>query len=472
MDLQRTRDIATAFMHSSDGLILSDSEGRILMLNPAFRRVTGIRQKSVLGCNCSELVQSGILSDSGIVRAIETRTTATVRVRTPAKREVVSTARPILDENRELIRVVCNVRNLTVVHEADHREPGPDFVALREELGVVAKSPKMLGTLEIATELARLDCNVLILGETGVGKDLIARYIYRESDRAQTGSFVKVNCAAIPASLFESELFGYERGAFTGALDAGKSGLVEMADRGVLFLDEIGDLPLELQGKLLSLIEDHQIIRVGGISTRKVDVRILAATNRDLAQLVSQGRFREDLYYRIAVIPLHVPALRERREDIKELLIHFQEILSKKHGRKRVLGQQLCEFLTHYSWPGNVRELANLVECLFVTGRNEVLDVSDLAGSFFFSGLQPRIEKSSLSFAVPKSLKELLAKYELEVVRQAIANTSSYAEAARLLKTSLSTINRHARRLENRGEFVGELSVALGVISTITTALS
>lgn len=432
------------------------------MLNPAFRRVCGILPKVVLGCKAKELVRNGVLSDSAIVRVVETGKTQTAKLMTVAKREVLATASPIMDDTGHIERIVCNLRNLGVVRQVSDRPMlRRDSHLVEEEHGLVARSPKMLDAVEIANDLALVDSHVLILGETGVGKDILARHIYHKSTRALTGSFVKVNCATIPSSLFESELFGYERGAFTGALKEGKSGLIEKADRGVLYLDEIGDLPLEQQAKLLSVVEDRQITRVGGVSPRRVDIRIIAATNRNLAEQVFRGRFREDLYYRIAVVPLYVPPLRERPEDIGDLLIYFQEMLSRKHGRKRVLSPGLFDFLCRYTWPGNVRELANLVESLVVIGRHEELDMGDLSRTHFFSGRNPIPREPSLATPKSASLKERLADYELEMVRQALERTSSNAEAARLLKTSLSTIKRAVRRLKGLNNGVGGFVFAL-----------
>ncbi len=450
MNPQRIDEITTVFSHSPDGLILADGEGRILTLNPSFRSVTGLQERSVLGRNVEELVQRGLLSDSAIARAVHTGLTSSVKVKTNERTEkqMLSTARPIMDDNRSLIRIVCSVRDWAFLRETDLSGCQADQTALKEELCIIANSSKMLDLLSLAGDLAQVDSNLLILGETGVGKDFVARYIYQNSHRAKTGSFVKVNCAAVPSGLFESELFGYERGAFTGACDRGKPGLIEMAEKGVLFLDEIGDLPLEQQAKLLNVIEDGELIRVGGTTARQVDVRILSATHRDLGELVAQGRFREDLYYRIAVIPLYVPALRERHEDIQPLLQHFQEVMSNRHRRRRVLSEELCQFLSAYSWPGNVRELSNLVERLVVTAKHEVVDLPDLTGTLVPSGLRAARERRFPALSESKSLKELLDEYQLDVVRQAIEMTSSYAEAARLLKTSLSTINRQARRLK------------------------
>jgi transcriptional regulator with PAS, ATPase and Fis domain len=442
----------------------------MLRLNPAFRRVSGIPHKLAVGHKVMELLEDGTLSDSSIARVVDTAKTTTIKLITAAKRQVLSTARPILDDTGSMVGIVCNLRNLTVLHKADHTKHGTNLSGPSEHQGFIANSPKMLDVLELATDLAQLNCNALILGETGVGKGVIAHYIYEKSARALTGSFIKVNCAAIPASLFESELFGYDRGAFTGALDTGKPGLVEMADGGVLFLDEIGDLPLEQQAKLLGVIEDGLVIRVGGTSHRKVDVRIIAATNQDLGELVSQGRFRQDLYYRIAVIPLYVPPLRERHEDIKGLLLHFEQFFSEKHSRKRALSPQLRDSLCRYSWPGNVRELANLVECLVVTGKEEVLNEGDLSRSFSLSARASTPEKPFFACSESESLKDLLANYELELVKRAIESTLSYAEAARLLKTSLSTINRHVRRLKKLGGAVGEFVLALQGLLTIVSA--
>jgi DNA-binding NtrC family response regulator len=266
---------------------------------------------------------------------------------------------------------------------------------LKEELkkkysfkGLIGISPKMLKVYEIIEKIADTDCTLLITGESGTGKELIAKTIHYNSSRSQR-PFVPINCAAIPASLLESELFGYEKGAFTGAFNT-RIGRFELANNGTLFLDEIGDLDPSLQAKLLRVIQEKEFERVGGVKTIKVDVRIIAATNQNLEELTKIGRFREDLFYRLNVVQLHVPPLRERREDIPLLLDYYVNEFSKKMKRNPFeFSDDTMECLLNYHWPGNVRELRNLVEGLMILVKGNKVTLSDLPERF--------LQKSTLS---------------------------------------------------------------------------
>jgi formate hydrogenlyase transcriptional activator len=233
---------------------------------------------------------------------------------------------------------------------------------IRAEFGeIVGESPTLKTALSLVSVVAPTDSSVLILGETGTGKELIARATHHLSGRSQK-AFVKLNCAAIPLGLLESELFGHEKGAFTGAI-AQKTGRFELADKGTLFLDEVGDIPLELQAKLLRVLQEQEFERLGSNRTHKVDVRLIAATHRDLPGMVKQGTFREDLYYRLKVFPIHIPALRQRTEDIPRLVRHFTALYAQRMNKRiEVIPPETMAALARYQWPGNVRELQNFIE--------------------------------------------------------------------------------------------------------------
>jgi len=252
------------------------------------------------------------------------------------------------------------------LHEEDTVNPIPGFA------GVVGRSTALQRTLREVEVVAPTDSGVLILGETGTGKELIARAIHNLSAR-RNRPFITLNCAAIPSGLVESELFGHERGAFTGAIMR-KTGRFEAADRGTLFLDEVGDIPLELQPKLLRVLQEHEFERLGSTRTQQVDVRVVAATHRDLKQMVADGEFRSDLYYRLHVFPLSVPPLRERHEDIPLLVRHFVDEYARRMKRRiETIPPQAIEALTSYSWPGNVRELQNFIERAVILSPGSVL---------------------------------------------------------------------------------------------------
>jgi formate hydrogenlyase transcriptional activator len=239
---------------------------------------------------------------------------------------------------------------------------------------IVGDSATLRRSLQQVEVVAPTDSTVLLLGETGTGKELIARAIHDRSSRRER-TFVKINCAAIPSGLLESELFGHERGAFTGAI-AQKIGRFQVADGGTLFLDEVGEIPLELQPKLLRVLQEQEFERIGGTKTIKVNVRLIAATNRDLARMVEEQRFRDDLYYRLNVFPIHVPPLRERAEDVPALVRYFVNRLARPMNRQvEVIPSETMEALRRYHWPGNVRELANLVERALILSPGRTLEV-------------------------------------------------------------------------------------------------
>ena len=302
--------------------------------------------------------------------------------------------------------------------------------------------------MSLAYQAARGDATILILGETGVGKELVARYIHKNSLRNKA-PFIKVNTAAIPENLLESELFGYEKGAFTDAKTTGKPGMFELADTGTIFLDEIGDLPLRLQAKLLRVLQDKEVTRIGGTKTQRLDLRIIAATNRDLGELVKKGAFREDVYYRLNVIPLHIPPLRVRKEEIPFLAKHFLAAFNKKYDRSKTLTDPTMEALMQYPWPGNVRELKNLIERWVVIGNDNII-TQDL----FTGHREGRLPHSSTKRSDQEvRLKEALSQLEKLMVSKALVTQGSTRKAARSLGVSQPTIIRKARKygIEIRG---------------------
>lgn len=286
----------------------------------------------------------------------------------------------------------------------------------------------MAGVQEMIKKVAPSKASVLLLGESGTGKTLIARIIHELSNRAKL-PFVKVNCTSLPENLLESELFGYEKGAFTGASRA-KIGRIEEAVGGTIFLDEIGELSLALQAKLLRFLQEREFERLGGTRTIKVDVRIIAATNRDLSKAVAEGLFREDLYYRLNVFPIQVPALRERAEDIPFLLEHFIEKISREYGRRFRITPKAMEVLTLYDWPGNVREMENLIERLAILVDGNEMDLRDFPPHMHSPEKLPPLEG-------PDSLSRLEEMEKKEVVAALERNRWIQSQAARELGLTL-----------------------------------
>ena len=286
-----------------------------------------------------------------------------------------------------------------------------------DRYGIVGASPKMMDVYETIRQVAAATTAVLITGETGTGKEMIAHAIHRNSPR-KANPFIKINCGAITEHLVESELFGYEKGAFTGAVVT-KPGRFELAHTGTIFLDEIGDLPRDMQVKLLHVLQDQEFERVGGIRTIKIDVRIIAATNRNLHQEVKEGRFREDLFYRLNVFPIQLPPLRERREDILPLMDYFLEKCNKKLGRTvRQDDPRIRELFQRYSWPGNVREMENIIERLVLMAKDNQITLEDIPGEIRYA---LDLNAETVDTSSDKPLKELVKSRTEEVEKQLIA---------------------------------------------------
>src|SRR6516225_5765949 len=341
-----------------------------------------------------------------------------------------------------------------VIHkELDVRNLREENRSLREALGkryshpnVVARSPKMQEVLALVERVAPTNATVLIGGESGVGKDLIARAMHQHSRRA-AGPFLKINSTAIPENLLESELFGYEKGAFTGAV-ASKPGKFELADKGTLFLDEIGDVPSATQVKLLRVLQEREFERLGGTRTVKVDVRLVAATNRDLRAALEQGTFREDLYYRLNVVPISIPPLREHKEDIPYLVDHFIERFARESG-KQISGitPAALKLLVDFHWPGNVRELENIIERASAFAEGATLDVKDIR-----LDLSPRFttgDRAATGAEVPFPPDGMtLEQYEDEIIREALRRAGgNKSQAARLLGLSRNALRYRLSRM-------------------------
>jgi PAS domain S-box-containing protein len=445
-------DLLGLIENSHDALCVADGNSRIVLLNRAFEKVMGLPLNEMVGQRIRDIVEAGITDTAATVKVLESGREETVTIHTSAGRQVLSTGVPVYDSDSRINRVFCNLRNvadllrhaddfaLDISH--DHLSSVNDFSKRHSaSVYVATRNKKMKQLVELAFRLAQVDSSVLLTGESGVGKDFLAKLIHDASPRAKTGNLVIVNCGAIPDNLIESEMFGYEPGAFTGASKNGKSGVIEAAEHGTLFLDEIGDLPLGLQAKLLSVLQERSITRLGGTKPKRVDVRIVAATNRDLDKMVAEGTFRSDLYYRLNVVPLTIPPLRERRDDIPLLLQHFLGTFGKQNSVQMAFSEQAVEALCEYHWPGNVRELMNLVEYLVVTSSHPLIQVGHLPKKCLVHGDAP----VSNHLDVP-SLKEAVEQFESQIVEWALRRSSSREEAAHKLGISLSSLNRKLRK--------------------------
>lgn len=453
--------------HSFDGIFITDAKANVVRVNHAYEMITGLKKEEVLGKNMAKLVQDKLISESGSLQVIETKRPVTLQQRFRSGKEALVTSSPIFDKDGKFIMVVTNVRDLTEIYNlkavVQEKTEAMNRLALElehlqtatEMPEIIAKDETTLAAMLLANRVAAMDTTVILLGETGVGKEVIARYIFQHSHRAKN-SFIKVNCGAIPENLIESELFGYESGAFTGANKNGKVGLFELANNGTLFLDEIGELPKDMQVKLLRALQEQEIMRVGGTKPVKINVRIIAATNRNLEEMVKDGTFREDLYYRLTVFPIVIPPLRMRKKDIIPLALFFLKKLNQKYQLKKFFTDTSIRLLQSYDWPGNIRELKNIVERAIIISPEEAINPEDL---HIHSSSKPIViikeQKSNLhSFdATPKTeitfpvnLKSIVEKLEANYIDKAYESFGNVRDAAKNLGLTPSTFVRKRKQ--------------------------
>ncbi len=440
---------------SSDGLFVCDGHGKILRVNPASERINHASAEQLVGRNYLDVAKEGlVILPSAALEAIKQRKQISLLQENRFGRKLISTATPVFADDGELIRVVVSERDITEIDRLQKeleeqqaignqfRQQILEFQQFRlNDRPIIAESPAMIKAIRQALKLSQVDSTVLILGESGVGKGLIADLIHQNSARSEQ-PIIKLNCGAIPESLIEAELFGYVKGAFTGAT-GNKPGLLEVADGGTIFLDEIAELPPASQVKLLRFMEDGLITRLGSTSSRHVDVRVLAATNRNLAQMMEQGTFRTDLYYRLSVIPLSIPALRERKECLVPLLQSYIDHFSKQTGTPRRLTTAAIDTLTSYSFPGNVRELMNICERLVVMSDSELIDVVDLPQSVI-SGEDNR----SGHWPAEMTMAQILESVERGILLEASKRYRTQHDIATGLGMSQPTV---ARKLQKYG---------------------
>ena len=354
---------------SYDYIFVTDAKGNVEKINDAYTRITGYEQEEIIGENIYDLTARGYFDRAVTIDVIETRKTQTLTQTLKSGKTVLVTGNPLFSETGEFIGVVTNGRDITELNRlkqeikqaeglSQHYQKQLLKFQMDTEGDYIVASPKMAAISDLIQRIAKVDSTVLINGDSGVGKEIVAREIHRNSLRNER-PYICVNCAAIPDNLLESELFGYDGGAFTGASKHGKMGIFQLADGGTLFLDEIGELPFYLQAKLLRVIQENEIQRVGGTSPIPIDVRLVTATNRDLWKMVNERQFREDLYYRLNVVQVRIPPLRERKEEIPVFVEYFIGMLNKKYKLSKRINPDLIEGLTAYELPGNIRELRN-----------------------------------------------------------------------------------------------------------------
>ena len=441
------------FANQTNPLLIMDGEGVIILVNEAYERLADVRRTDLLGKNIKDLVGT-VISRSTTVEALAQKKKVTLdQELLKSGRTGISTSVPILNGQEIELIIGCNfdpesVETIQRQLELERKKSRMYLAELEQYKerqkargGLIAQDKRTLEVLERAERVAKVDSSVLIIGETGTGKEEFAKHIHQTSGRRDK-PFVAVNCGAIPESLLESELFGYEKGAFTGADTKGKIGLFEAADGGTIFLDEIGDLPMSIQVKLLRVLQEHAIQKVGAYKSTPVDVRVLAATNQDLKQMVKENRFRMDLYYRLGVVLLNIPPLRERVGDIVPLSVHFVEELNRRFCTHKTLAPSACQALRQYDWPGNVRELKNILEEVVIMSGRDIITKQDL-------GLSKGSQWSEAPLdATP--LPELMADMEFRHLQGALEREGSIRKAAAYLGMPATTFARRIKRLREQ----------------------
>lgn len=441
-----------------DGLWIIDGNGTTLHVNKALKRIADIEPEEMIGKPVSIPLLEGKFSAAVTLEALEQRKIITRFDDYPNGTRCLNTSTPIFDKKGNIWRVVACIRDITELENLQKRLADAERTAfLRQEGGLappqnsektlIATSKVMRRCMIELEKAARAPSGILILGETGTGKTYAASYIHQKSLRSK-GPFISVNCAAIPATLIESELFGYEKGAFTGANRSGKKGYFELADKGTLLLDEIGELPLSMQAKILHVLDGQGFRKIGGEKELRVDVRIIAATNRPLEQLVGNGRFRADLYYRLRVLSICMPPLREHPEDIPSLMMFFLDQACARYNSIKTFSPRVIDCFCQHSWPGNVRELRAAVEFLAAMTEGSVISMRDLPSYLLGDVLKKEEEDSGPEQSEEAlSFKEAVENLERNLIREALADTGSTYKAAARLGISQSTVVRKAKQL-------------------------
>lgn len=447
---------------SHDGIMISDADGNFLYMNEAYRQITKLGETAGPGTNIRDFYVDGVIEhEPACLESARTRKRV-IRLHTQDRNHVfiVSISDPIFDERGKLINIFTGVRDVS-----DYYSISGDMERLSHAMkravsenkeqgqyggGVIAVSSQMRHVLDTAGKVSVFDVAVMITGESGTGKEVIAKYIHECSSRAKK-PFIAINCAAIPEQLLETELFGYERGTFTGQVKEGKPGLFAAAEGGTLFLDEVGDMPLQLQAKLLRVLETKTYTPVGAQKSVPTDVRIVSATNRKISEMIATNRFREDLYYRLNVVELVIPPLRERQDDIVPLSMYFLEIANRKYNLSKSFSAITLKDMHEYKWPGNVRQLRNTVEMMVVVSSTDTLDTPDFlysaqkGGSVPASDTSGSIERESEPQEL-QPLDEFIADEEKRYLELAYHKCRTTRKMAETLGIDHSTVIRKMKK--------------------------
>ncbi len=445
-------DLKDVFEYAFDEIFVTDEQGIVVRVNSTCERHYQLAAEELVGKHVKELQKDGIFYPSATLEVIEKRRPIELVQTTKSGEYLHVRTRPVFDDEGNLRRVISYSRDLTELYQLRQKveEMDNQLKTYKKELretyeheGLIFKSLAMQKIVDTIKKVSVVDSTVLVLGETGVGKSRLVRHLHEVSHRKHE-SFYEINCAALPTNLIESELFGYSGGSFTGANREGKKGLLESAHKGTLFLDEIGEMPIEIQAKLLQVLQEKTFRPIGGRELKKVDVRIVAATNRDLSMMVKQGTFRKDLYYRLNVIPIAIPPLRERTEDILPLIYHYLQHFNKKYGRDVKLAPSTLQMFVGYPWEGNNREIENVIERIVITV-DDVVTVEDLP----LSMQEVAVEQSG------QSLYKMLEEVERNIILKAYKTYGSSYKVAEFLQISQSAATRKIKKFIEEEENIG-----------------
>ncbi len=434
-----------------DGIYISNGQGVTIFVNDAYVRNTGIKREKLIGRTVKEITEEGLYKGAVTMEVIARREPVNSLGKILGNnKDVLVSGTPIFDDDGNIKLVVINNRDISNLKELetinaklnkDKRRADEEIYYLRKQQ--ISKhftlDNQMNETMELINTIAPTDVTVLITGESGTGKEVVADEIYSRSLR-KNKPFIKVNCAAIPGELLESELFGYEGGAFTDARKSGKIGLFELANGGTILLDEIGEMQLSIQSKLLRVLQTKEIRRIGGSKPIMLDIRVIASTNRDLQEEIKKGTFREDLYYRLNVVPINIKPLRERKEMIPDLTTEFLNKFNKKYGKDAIIQNEAIYLLTEYEWPGNIRELENLIERMVVINNDGIIKYNSIASSL-------ELEDNSEIELDSRTLKNIVESLEKDVITKSIKKHGSVNKAAAALGLSQPALWKKCKKL-------------------------
>jgi len=434
-----------------DQITITDGKGVLLKVSNNCKEIFGVSENEMLGKTVYSLSKKGVFSPSITAEVLKRKDKTTIIQETASGKRLLVTGAPVLNDQGEITKVVNISKDITEFERVKKQLEETEYLLewYRDEIKrnevkdkdiVVGNSNIMKSILELIDHICNMDTTVILLGETGVGKSFIAKTIHKMG-KMRTQPFVQINCGAIPENLIESELFGYVEGAFTGAVKKGKKGLLEAAGKGTIFLDEIGELPVQMQVKLLHVLQERQAYRIGGTEPFDIKARIISATNKDLKELIKEGKFREDLYYRLNIVPIYIPALRERREDIPIFLNYFLAKFNQKYNLSKQISLNAYKTLSAYNWPGNIRELENTVERLVVTSNKGVIEESHISETI------ANLPKFVYDIDESMSLKMATEEFEKQILLKSMEKYKTTRKVAEVLKIDQSTVVKKMKKL-------------------------